>query len=76
MDIFTSRHGLAALKPTLPIHDHDVDSLSYELTLELERLRQLFTVDAQKLKEISRRFGEELQDGPFNIFTLLAVLCC
>lgn len=64
MEMFTGRHGLAPLKPVDPIDSDDiVDNLTYELTLELERLRKVFTVDAEKLKEISRRFEEELQEG-------------
>ena len=67
MEIFTGRHGLAPLKPVDPIDKDDiVDALTYELTLELERLRQVFTVDAKKLKEISRRFEQELQEGKHN----------
>ena len=63
MDTITSVHGLAPVYPTQPLESADVDKLSYNLTLELERLTQLFTVDTQKLKEISKRFEEELQDG-------------
>jgi hypothetical protein len=67
MDTITSMHGLAPVYPTQPLQSVDINKLSYELTLELERLRQLFTVDAQKLKEISRRFEEELQEGSVAI---------
>ena len=63
MDVITSRHGLPAISPTQPLQSVDVNKLSYELTLELERLTQLFTVDTQKLKLISKRFEAELQDG-------------
>lgn len=63
MDTLTSQHGLASIYPTQPLDSADVDQLSYHLTLELERLTQLFTVDSQKLKEISKRFEEELQAG-------------
>ena len=63
MDTITSIHGLAPVYPTQPLQSADINKLSYELTLELERLSQLFTVDAQKLKEISRQFEYELQDG-------------
>lgn len=63
MDLVTSKHGLAPIYPTQPLDAYDVNKLSYDLTLELERLTQLFTVDAQKLKEISQKFEKELQDG-------------
>lgn len=63
MDTITTAHGLAPVYPTQPLQSADVDKLPYNLTLELERLIQLFTVDSQKLKEISRKFEEELQDG-------------
>ena len=68
MDIITARHGLAPVYPTQPFHNVDVNKLSYELTLELERLRLLFEVDTQKLKEISNRFERELQEGSVAIF--------
>ena len=63
MDILTNKHGLAPVYPTQPLQAFDINKLSYDLTLELERLTQLFTVDAQKLKEISQKFEKELQDG-------------
>jgi len=34
-----------------------------ELHGELEKLEQLFLVDKAKLKQISQRFEEELQEG-------------
>lgn len=63
MDTLTTQHGLSPVYPTQPLQSADVDKLSYNLTLELERLTQLFTVDSQKLKQISKKFEEELQDG-------------
>lgn len=61
MDIMTSRHGLA---PVISSSDsNDADSLSPELQKEFRSLKDVFTVDAAKLKEISKRFGEELQEG-------------
>ena len=63
MDVITSQHGLAPLNPTQPMSYDDINKLSSELIIELERLRQDFTVDDEKLKEISKRFEDELQDG-------------
>lgn len=71
MDTITSVHGLDPVYPTQPLQSADVNKLSYELTLELERLRQLFTVDGQKLKEISKRFEEELQEGVVAICSII-----
>ena len=69
MDTLTSKHGLAALKPSQPIDQADVETLSPELQQELDRLQDLFTVDVEKLKQISQRFEEELQDGePDDIY--------
>ena len=34
-----------------------------QLARELEKLERMFDVNTQKLKEISRRFGEELDEG-------------
>lgn len=61
MDIITSRHGLAKLTSTSDAND--TNPLSPELQTELESLEKIFTVDTAKLKEISKRFGEELQEG-------------
>ena len=63
MDLFTSKHGLSALRPTQPMGHDDLRLLSPELIIELDKLEKLFTVDADKLKEIVQRFEEELQDG-------------
>lgn len=57
----TSRHGLSTVISTSDANN--ADSLSSELEKELQRLEEIFTVDAKKLKEISQRFGEELQEG-------------
>ena len=38
-------------------------SVPTELSGELSRLEQIFTVDQKKLKEITERFIEELEDG-------------
>ncbi|KAK5172243.1 uncharacterized protein LTR77_003881 [Saxophila tyrrhenica] len=63
MDTLTMKHGLASAIPSLPIDQHDIDSLSPGLKRELERLEQEFSVDAEKLKEISLQFERELEDG-------------
>ena len=71
MDVLTNKHGLAPVYPTQPLQEFDINKLSYNLTLELERLSQLFTVDAQKLKEVSRKFEQELQDGKATTLRML-----
>ena len=60
MDLITSRHGLEVLKPT---NEDRIDSLPAELQNEFRRLKNEFTVDGSKLRGISRRFEEELQEG-------------
>lgn len=45
--------------------DAGLAALSDEQRHELRRLENDFTVDAAKLKEISKRFEEELQEGLF-----------
>lgn len=61
MDTMTSRHGLSTVISTSDAND--ADALSPELQKELQKLEDIFTVDTKKLKEISKRFGEELQEG-------------
>ena len=61
MDTMTSRQGLSTVISTSDANNADV--LSPELQKELQRLEDIFTVDTKKLKEISKRFGEELQEG-------------
>lgn len=39
------------------------DGLSGELQVELEKLEELFTVNTEKLKQITKRFQEELEEG-------------
>jgi hypothetical protein len=63
MDTLTSKHGLVSIAPLQPIDRADINSLSPELKRELDRLQGEFNVDTKKLKEISRRFEVELQDG-------------
>jgi hypothetical protein len=63
MDTLTSKHGLSSVNPSLPVYQHEVEALPPDLRQELERLEKEFSVDAQKLKEISQQFEQELQDG-------------
>ena len=58
MDTMTSRHGLSTV-----ISTSDAAPLTPELRKELEALEQIFTIDTAKLKQISKRFEEELQEG-------------
>lgn len=58
MDTITSRHGLSAVLSTA-----SAKALSPELRKELDKLEETFTIDAAKLKEISKRFEQELQEG-------------
>lgn len=57
----SSRNGLSTVISTSDANR--MDSLSPELQKELDRLEDIFTVDAATLKKISNRFGEELQEG-------------
>ena len=70
MDLLTSRHGLPVLRPTQPMGRADLRTLSPELIVELAKLEERFTVDANKLKEIVQKFEEELQDGKYLILVL------
>jgi hexokinase len=63
MDTLTSKHGLISMQPSQPMHESDIESLPFELRRELERLQEEFWVSTEKLKEISQRFEQELQDG-------------
>ena len=63
MDTITSKQGLTKAKSNSDIDD--VDQLSPVLKEQLRSLEEIFTVDAAKLKEISKRFEEELQEGTF-----------
>lgn len=63
MDTLTSRHGLSVFKSPKQDDEVDLSSLSSELKEELNRLEKEFTVDQAKLKEISKAFEQELQDG-------------
>jgi len=40
-------------------------NLEGDLAEEMKRLDELFMVDKKKLKEISQRFGEELEEGMY-----------
>lgn len=42
-------------------------SLPLESQKQFEKLEQLFTVDTQMLKNITARFGKELQDGKSDV---------
>lgn len=57
----TSHHGMSAVVSTSDANN--ADALSADLKSELQKLEEIFTIDAKKLKEISKRFEEELQEG-------------
>ena len=63
MDRTNSKPGAAEVQPALPVTKDDIKSLPSDLQSELKRLEDQFTVDGKKLKDISQRFEEELQDG-------------
>lgn len=65
MDTVTAQHGLA----TVVTETNREYSLPSELQKELQSLEEIFTVDAAKLKEISKRFGEELQEGRWRVLS-------
>ena len=65
MDTTTSRHGLSSVLTATAAEQQD--ALSPELQKALQSLEELFTVDAAKLKQISERFGEELQEGALSV---------
>jgi hypothetical protein len=58
-----SGQGLPSLTSLFKKDDEVVTSLSPELQRELDRLKVAFGVDPRTLKEISKRFEDELQDG-------------
>lgn len=56
-----------------------LEGVSKELRKEIERLDEAFEVSADRLKAISRRFEEELEEGDFLImhdFPLVSGLKC
>ena len=62
MDLITAKHGLSDHSFTVS-REVDLSLLAPELLKELQRLEQEFNVSTDKLKEISKRFEKELQDG-------------
>lgn len=56
-------HASSVLTKPFSLWTVRAEDLSPELRKELERLEKLFTVDTNMLKKITRRFGEELEQG-------------
>ena len=71
MDVLTSRHGLAAIKPLMSAAGVDLSLISPELQQEVKRLEEEFTVSTDRLKEIVKQFQEELEQGTSRSVSLL-----
>lgn len=68
-----SGRGLPSLTSLFKKNDKIVTSLSPQLQRELDRLKVEFGVDSRTLKEISKRFEDELQDGTMDEGSLYIV---
>jgi hypothetical protein len=66
------RNVVVSARSSLPLGEQrsnivvdPMEVLPAELQRERQRLEKLFTVDTAMLKKITKRFGEELEEGAF-----------